>query len=178
MKKQVAVVIVLVLIASLLVCGCMTSTTSNTASPTAAGTAYPAVGTRSALLSAIVAQEDAGNGNRYANDKYTMTWLNDTAIAMHEQASFSGTGTETYDATFIHFPTVDAASAYFNNARLGYTTKSVSEADAYLYAQATGGNATVVKGVWRFDNSTRYQLEQFDALIMQSTRVDKEVNQA
>ena len=183
-KITLKMVLMLALLTVLIVSvgGCTSSTNSNqaasSATPAVASTAYPAAGTRSALLSGIAAQVDSGRGNRYANDEHSITWLNDTAIAMHEQASFSGTGTETYDATFIHFPTVDAASAYFNNARLGYTTKSVSEADAYLYAQATGGNATVVKGVWRFDNSTRYQLEQFDALIMQSTRVDKDLNQA
>jgi hypothetical protein len=176
MIKKVAA-IVLVMIASLLVCGC---TTSNTASPTAAGTAYPAAGTRSALLGAIIAQVDAGNGNRYANDEYTMTWLNDTAIAMHEQASFSGAESETYNATFIQFPTVTAASVYFNSKEPGYTQKAVSDSDAYLYALAAGGNATVIKGVRTVsvDGSTINQLEQFDALIIQSTRVNADLNQA
>jgi hypothetical protein len=178
LKPITTIIVLFLLVASLLVAGCIqtevTLSPANQASNVS--TAYPTAG-KSELLQAIVAR-NSDNANM------TFTWINDTAVKEHyTYSAFGGAFQYTKDITFIHFPTVNAASAFFDSKRPQYSEKSLSADYGSTYYLASHQDAKVIKSVWdlktisRYDDVT-YRLEQLDALIVEAATQSHTVNQA
>jgi hypothetical protein len=179
MFKRVAGIVALIVVASLFVAGCtaeLKPTVENQAGDVS--TAYPKAGDRSELLRSIVALENRTVGDRW--EGYKVTWINNTAVNVHGKTTGSaGASIYTFDNTYIQFPTVNAASAYFDAKRPEYTYKSLSPYYASTYSLATNQkNATVIKAVWHDGSDTTYRLEQYDALIIETTSLAQSINQA
>ena len=163
--------------------GCISSNTGNQASElsNAYSTAYPTAG-KSELLQRIVAYEN-DTTYHYPARLRTFTWINNTTVKEHyNYTGFGGEIQYSEDMTFIHFPTVSAASAYFDSNRPQYSQKSSSADYGTIYHSATGQDATVIKSVWDLksirSDSVQSRLEQFDVLIIKDTTLSHSVNQA
>lgn len=109
-----------------------------------------------------------------------MTWLNNTEVNIYGKSNGSYViYTENY--TFIHFPTVTAATAYFDSNRPAYNfTKPAQVPDTGLYLNAVGNqHPTILKAVTKIGtNNTDYMLEQIDALIIDESMHSENINQA
>jgi hypothetical protein len=178
LKPITAIIVLLLVVASLLVAGCIQTevTLSPANQANNVSTAYPTAG-KSELLQAIVAENsDVPNS--------TFTWINNTAVKHHYTfTAYGGEFLYTKDITFIHFPTVNAASAYFDSKRPQYSEKSLSADYGSTYHLATHQDATVIKSVWDLksishSDDVTYRLEQFDALIIEAATQAHTVNQA
>jgi hypothetical protein len=152
--------------------GCTVST-KNQASEVS--TAYPTAGKRSELLQAFAADYNE-SGSNYQD--FRITWINDTALTIHEKKT-SVDAVITWDYKFIHFPTIDAATAYFDSHRFEYNNKPSYIDHASLYSLVTGAqNVSVVKEVTLYSTPTDYHLEQFDSLIIETASQYVTINQA
>ena len=157
--------------------GCTTNT-GNQASEVS--TAYPTAG-KSELLQGIVAEENESVGSRW--DGYKVTWINNTAVNIQgKTTSYGGSLIQTHNYTYMHFPTVNSASAYFDSKRPQYTEKSSSANHGSLYSLVTDHDATVIKSVWRSgtigSDDVIYRLEQLDALVIDDSYQSHWINQA
>jgi hypothetical protein len=157
----------------------LTPTVENQASNVS--TAYPTAG-KSQLLRAIVADENKSIGSSL--DGYKVTWINNSAVKIEGTKTVNNFSlVQTFNYTFTHFPTVNAASAYFDSQRPQYRQKSGSADFLSLYSLVTDQNATVIKSAWDLKSSSlwddvTYRLEQFDALIVEESVQSHTVNQA
>jgi hypothetical protein len=177
LKPITAIAVLSLVVASLLAAGCVqtevTLSPANQASNVS--TAYPTAGKRSELLQAIAAHYNE-SGSRY--EDYKVTWVNDTTLTIHEKKTNVG-AVLTWDYKFMQFPSIDAATAYFDSHRPEYTYKPSSADHASLYSIVTGyKNASVVKQVTRYGTPTDYDLEQFDSLIIETAYQYVSINQA
>jgi hypothetical protein len=164
--KPITAIVVLVLVDSL-VAGCTVNTTLFGNNQTSSiSTAYPAAG-RSELLQGIETSYNESAANHQYDD-YNVTWMDNTTITIHMKIS-SETKVTTWDYKFTHFPTIEAATAYFDSHQLEYPSKPDIIDHASLYAHVTGvKNASVSKEVTR-PGDTAYHLEQIDSLIIESS---------
>jgi hypothetical protein len=174
MKPIMVIAVLVLMVASLFVAGCTTEVpvevkvgpANNQASNVS--TAYPMSG-RSPLVQAVVEyyRNIEYMGGRY--DPFNVTWINNTA-AKTTGIVTSGEGysktVRTVNMTFIHFPTIAAASAYFDSLRPRYLEKS-SGINGVPYDKITGTLPTVTKEVRTVYEPIYHQsrLTQQDALI-------------
>ena len=189
-KPITPIIVLFLVVACLLVSGCTTNTTNQTTSATPSvtpsvhsdknqanevSTAYPTAG-KSELLQGIVAYDNSTVGNGFWNN-YKVTWINNTAVRIEGTYEIS-----TYNFLYLHFPTVTAASAYFDSKRPDYPVKSAAVASNLLYHHVIDQNATVMKSVQRYGttgtDSVTYTLEQLDALVVVSSAGSQNKNQA
>jgi hypothetical protein len=176
LKPITAIIVLFLVVASLSFAGCVqtevTLSPANQASDVS--TAYPTAG-KSELLQGMAAHYDESAAHY---EDYKVTWINNTALTIHEKSS-SVDSVYTYDYKFIHFPTIDAATAYFDSHRLEYNHKPSYIDHASLYSLVTGAqNASVVKEVTRYGTPTDYHLEQFNSLIIETSSRADHINQA
>jgi hypothetical protein len=164
--KPTLALLVFILVVSL-VTGCTANTSlfgNNQARNVS--TTYPTAG-RSELLQGIEANfNESEAAHRY--DEYHVTWMNNTTITIHMKITSKAEVT-TWDYKFTHFPTIEEATAYFDNHQLRYTYNPDMIDHASLYAVVTGDrNPSVSKEVTILGNTT-YHLEQIDPLIIESS---------
>jgi hypothetical protein len=164
--------------------GCVTTApanitieSANQASPVS--TAYPKAG-KSELLQAIVAYENESVWSRW--DEHKITWINNTAFKLEGKTTgYGGSLITTTKATFIHFPTIAAASAYFDSLRPQYPQKP-SSTSCSLYSLVTGHDATVIRQVDRYgtvgSDDVTSSLTQCDVLVTEASGQHHEINQA
>lgn len=164
--KLITAIVVLILVDSL-AAGCTVNTTlSGDNQASNLSTAYPTAG-RSELLQGIEARYNESVANHQYED-YQVTWMNNTSITIHMKIT-SETKVTTWDYKFTHYPTIEAATAYFDSHQLEYPSKPVIIDHASLYALVTGvKNASVSNEVTR-TGDTAYHLEQIDSLIIESS---------
>ena len=174
-KPIAAIIVLLLVIASLAFAGCTTKVPIETAveigggeGPRNISPAYPTSGHSQLVQGSI----DYYRDQRWPFDTYTVKWINDTQ-AQTSGIEKSGEGTSfnimTVNTTYTHFPTVEAASAYFDSLRSQYPKKSDSISEGVKYYEITGKLATVTKELkteWIGDHFPSY-LTQQDALITQ-----------
>jgi predicted AlkP superfamily pyrophosphatase or phosphodiesterase len=176
LKPITVIAVLLLVVATLLVAGCIQTkvTLSPANQANNVSTAYPTAG-KSELLQGIAAYKNDNKGNSWTD--YKVTWINNTALTIHYSFTVAASR-HTNDYKYIHFPTIDAATAYFNSHRLEYTYKPESADSASLYALVTGDqNPSVVKEVSKYGDTTSH-LEQFNSLIIESSWYAVSTNQA
>jgi hypothetical protein len=149
--------------------GCVTTTntTNNQASDI---TKYPTTG-HSALLSGI-ADQDKNSRNW---ESFDVTWYNNTAVRDHGTVRSTDL-IMTEDSLYSQFPSVEAASNYFDSMRSQYPVKP-QYATQQIYSElVTGKPATVFKATEGADGNS--YLIQEDAVVCQRTFTDVNINQA
>jgi hypothetical protein len=177
LKPITAIIVLTLVVASLSVAGCTIlpapktdNQASNVSTTTLVSTAYPTAG-KSELLRAIVADENKSIGSSL--DGYKVTWINNSTVKIEGTKTVNNFSlVQTFNYTFTHFPTANAASAYFDSNRPQYTETLLANHSS-LYSRVTGQNATVINSVWRLGtlrtDEVTYTLEQFDALIIETS---------
>jgi hypothetical protein len=184
--KPITVIAVLSLVvASLFVAGCTTSTTSNTnQSPT------PSTATHDAFLEKFLA---AFKDSWYANENYTtpaweVTWINSTSARLNFTFKDDTTATnQTGNMVFIFttFPTTQDATNYVNalnktaNYNIVYTdcgNTSGSSGAPGAFMNATGHAPQICKYYQRSEGTSSssldyrlYLLYQYDNLVIEGT---------
>jgi hypothetical protein len=169
MIKTLKVVIVALMSAVLLTMSTGCVVTTNTTPNNQAGGVSETSG--HALVQALV-DEDA-NISSY-RPLISVTWPNDTTA--HEHFVRNDTSEiMTTDITYSAFPTVTAASAYFDSLKSQYPIKPESGHEIYLDL-VTGQTPTVYKALTTTDYN--HYLTQEDTVVMQQSFQFQSVNQA
>jgi len=184
LKPIPAIIVLSLVVASLLVSGCTTSTTNQTPSANAtSGTAA-----HDALLEKLI--EETKNETYSAYNDSTLnvtawktTWINSTAARVEWSIiakSANETATGTGDLTYIVFPTTQDATQYLaamNKTGYNQTNLTATEFSSLggPYQNATGHAPQVYKLYTRTEGAlgqpgfTSYGIAQFDNIIMVST---------
>jgi hypothetical protein len=188
LKPITVVAVLLLVVGSLSVAGCTTDVPvevkvgpANQATNQAGyvSTTYPASG-RSQLVQGCVEyyRHIEYIGGHY--DPYNVTWINNTAantVGTVKNGEGYMKSVRTVNMTFIHFPTVAAASAYFDSLRPLYLEKS-TYISGVPYDKITGTLPTVTKEVKNTNNHNTNTLTQQDALITKTVDTTVYVNPA
>jgi predicted small secreted protein len=167
LKPITAIAVLLLVVASLLVTGCINNTTNNQASDI---TKYPTTG-HSALLSAIV---DRDNESRNW-ESYNVNWYNNTVVKVHGTVHFTDR-IMTEDNVYTQFPTVEAANKSFDSLRPQYPVKSKYTVQEIYSVLVTGKTPSVFKSAESTDGDS-YLLQE-DTVICQRTFTHTNINQA
>ena len=116
LKPITAIIVLLLVVASLLVSGCVKSPTSTT-NQTPNASATPSTESHNATLDKLLS---AYKNSTYSNKSWTVlaweiTWINSTSARVQETRAFKGESeTWNYDNTFWIFPTTQAATTHLN----------------------------------------------------------------
>jgi hypothetical protein len=142
-KSITAIIVLLLVVASLLVSGCTTSTTSNTNQTPSASTA-----THDAFLEKFLS---AFNDTQYSNKSrqikaYELEWINSTSARLQYTFVWKPSNytnyTTAYDTTYTVFPTSQDATNYVNAInKTNYSLASTVYTDwagGLAYKNATG----------------------------------------
>jgi len=173
LKPKTAIIVLSLVLASLLVSGCTTSTTNQTPSASAA--------THDAFLENYL----AGLKNMsYADKNYTekaweVTWINSTAARLEETYLNKSTNTTvTLASTYLIFPTTQDATNYINamnktayslantvypTTGLGYQTITGHAPQTYKYYEWNEGNP------FNISEYKQHGIQQFDNMVKIST---------
>lgn len=76
---------------------------------------------------------------------FDVTWISDTHATIHAVEA-SSSGEWIYDYTFRHYPSTDAASAYFDSQRYPYPSKDTISSET-VYQEITGKWPSVFKSL-------------------------------
>ncbi|MFZ0925523.1 MAG: hypothetical protein WCE82_00105 [Halobacteriota archaeon] len=155
MTKKLLALILLIVIASLSIAGCTTSTNNTTQAPSATSSATNATTQHNALLEKYIT---AYKTEQYSNSSQRITawelvWSNSTSAHVVWTAVIRQTNrteTVTLDRTFIVFPTTQDATNYVDTLNLtAYTLVSTNPQDAAVYQNVTGHAPQIYKEyVW------------------------------
>jgi hypothetical protein len=167
--RPIAALIVLLLVAaSLSFAGCITSTTNQTPSATSASTTAAHNAFLESYLSAYKVQV---NGTILQLTSWEVTWLNSTsALAQYSLYNVSSKETAAVNETFLLFPTSQDAASYLNSTNLtSYRLNIVGCSGGQAYQNVTGHNAQTCKQyLWDEGNPpevTYHMIIQIDILI-------------
>jgi hypothetical protein len=170
MIRKLAAVIALLMVATLSVSGC-TSTTSPTTNTTTSPTTHDAVLERfvTAYKGYLTDVPRTENGTITA---WQVTWSNGTTINIHATARYTQPDvTVTYNRTVTNFPSTDGATAYVRSYNLtGFALSNTTTERGNVSETALGHPLTVLK-VWdktSGDVSTSHtiEVEQADSLVI------------
>ncbi|ERR1019366_2629736 len=123
-----------------------------------------------ALVQALI--EEDSNVSSY-RPLVSVTWLNDTTAHLHFVRNDTS-DIMTTDVTYSAFPSISAASTYFDSLKSQYPTKG-SGHEIYLDL-VTGQTPTVYKSLQSTDSN--HYLTQEDTVVMQQSFQFQETNQA
>jgi hypothetical protein len=172
LKPITAIAVLLLVVASLLVAGCTSSTSSSTVS-----TDYPTSG-HSKLIEGTVAYRKSIAESTSGSDKpkaFEVTWITDTKAKVHEERlDPQDYRVSVNDITFTHYPNTNEASTYFNmyKGRYGFSDPSYQVIN---YEKLTGKLPTVYHGVSagtplvRSNDIIDQYMYQYDALVAELT---------
>jgi hypothetical protein len=162
-----AALLAAVLAAVILASGCVEVTTNTTPSNQGGGINETS---GHALVQALI-DKDANGSYR---PLVSVTWLNGTTA--HEHFVRNDTSeVMTTDITYSAFPSVTAASAYFDSLKNQYPIKPESGHEIYLVL-VTGQTPTVYKALTTSDYN--HYLTQEDTVVMQQSFQFQSINQA
>ncbi len=182
MMKKLVFIIALVMVASLSIAGCTTSTNNTTQTSSTISSTTTAATQLNATLEKYVA---AYKTEQYSNSSQRVTawelvYNNNTAAHVTWTAVIRQTNrteTVTLDRTFIVFPTAQNATNYVNRLNLtAYTLVSTNPQDAVVYQNVTGHAPQIYKEyVWTqgaLSNISLYRvhrIEQADNIVASET---------
>jgi hypothetical protein len=172
MVKKVVAIIAFVVIASLSIASCTTSTTNQT--PSASAT--PAL---DAFLEKYLAEyKNTSYSHKDLNfTAWELTWINGTSARV-EYTYLNKTSNNTWNLveTFVVFPTSQDAEQYLNAMnKTGYNLTSTEYTSGGAYLKATGHAPQIYKkyewleGTLGQSGFTSYGITQLDNIIMVST---------
>ena len=176
LKPITAIAVLLLVVASLLVAGCTTSTTSNT---NQTPSAISSTATHDAFLEKyLAAQKNVSYADKNEPvNAWELTWINSTSARL-EWTVFNKSlnGTWNYVRTFIVFPTTQDATHYLNamNKTAYSLTRTVYESNG-TYQQATGHAPQIYKDYqWTENPSSKFEIRgheisQLDNIITMTT---------
>jgi len=173
LKPITALIVLLLVVASLLVAGC--STTSNT-NQTPSASATPSTATHNATLERFLT-EYKNRSNILQNDRtfkaWEVTWINSTSARI-EYAWQNKTQNNSYSAvdTFTIFPTTQDATQYLNSMNMTVYSLASTQYTFGAYQIVTGHAPQVYKQyVWNEGNSldisafTRHEIIQYGDIV-------------
>jgi hypothetical protein len=186
LKPITAIAVLLLVVASLLVAGCTTSTTSNT-NQTPSATSSTA--THDAFLVKFI---DAFKNRVYSDKNYSikawdLTWINGTSARVELTMQGNTTTTANYTANMVitctAFPTSQDATNHLNTMnKTGYSlvtsqcSNSSSSASGGAYQDASGHAPQICKDYERSEGNSssiseyrEYHIYQLDNLIIEAT---------
>ncbi len=186
LKPITAIIVLSLVVASLLIAGCTTSTTSNTASQTPSVSATPYTGTHDAFLEKML---ESFKNRTYSDKNYSImawgvTWINSTSarvnISMEDNTTTSTNITLNYVMTFTAFPTTQDATNYLNamntTAYKLTSTQCLNSTSGGAFKDATGHDPQICKDYERTEGSSSniseyrlYHIFQTDNLIIELT---------
>jgi hypothetical protein len=166
MKPITAIIVLLLLVASLSVAGCTSSSSSNTVS-----TDYPTSG-RSNLVGGAVEYLRSEYNIGYLNEKqksFDVNWISNTQAQIHEEfIDTQDYSTIEHDYTITHFPSTAEATTYLQTSTITYAGTSTTPNTPIIdYYKITGTTPTVYK-VYQEDFGLE-SISQFDSLIVEYT---------
>ena len=177
-KSITVLAVLLLVVASLVVSGCTTSTTSNINQTPNANESSPTA--HNATLENYLATYKNGTySDKNATVKaYEVTWINSTSARV-EQTVLNKTRNVTVNVvtTLIIFPTTQAATNYINAMpKTNYSLASTQYPSGGAYQIATGHAPTVYKSYeWNEGNPfniseyRQHEIQQLDYLVATST---------
>ena len=181
LKPITVIAVLLLVVASLLVSGCIDTTPSfPMVTPTPTASATPSTATHDALLEKYLAENknisyaDSGEHIR----AYELEWINSTTA--HLLRSYQNTSTDetwSYDDTYVVFPTSQDATNYLNAInKTAYRLASTQYPSEGAYLTATGHAPQIYKQyVWNEGNPfniseyTGHAITQLDNIIATDT---------
>ncbi|MGA3198002.1 MAG: hypothetical protein ABSD89_01130 [Halobacteriota archaeon] len=173
MVKKLLVIPVLVMIASLSVCGCTTTTNNNTA------TSPPT--THDPLLEKLVnaTKEEVYRNASYTVQSWDVTWNNGTSVTILGTVEETSTGiTVAANSTFMSFPTTLDATNFlnvFNKTNYSLTSTDFASDTSHIYYNATGHAPSIYKEYTYTEGSILggsvkvHELIQYDNIIQMGT---------
>jgi hypothetical protein len=173
MVKKLLVILVLVMIASLSVCGCTTTTNNNRA------TSPPT--THDALLEKLVnaTKEEVYGNASYTVQSWDVTWNNGTSVTILGTVEETSTGiTAAANSTFMSFPTTLDATNFlnvFNKTNYSLTSTDYASDTSHIYYNATGHAPSIYKEYTYTGGSILggsvnvHELIQYDNIIQMGT---------
>ncbi len=176
-KSITAIAVLSLVVASLLVAGCTTSTTSNT---NQTSRATPSTAIHNATLEKyFAALKNVTNADKSKSvTAWEVTWINSTTARL-EYAWHTNSNYTSYSAnqTYIVFPTTQAATNYLNAMnKTVYNLTSTQYSSKGVYQNATGrAPATYKDYTWNEGNPSnlseysRHEIAQLDNIIVIST---------
>ena len=171
MTRKLLAVMALLMVASLSVCGCTTSTTNTATSP------LPA---HDALLAKLVnaTRQEADANTSYKVETWNVMWNNGTSVTILATLEATSTGTPVAaNSTFVSFPTTQDATNYLNAFnKTSYSLTSTDQSDASLiYYNSTGHPPSVYREYTYTEGSILggsvgvHELIQYDNIIQTGT---------
>jgi outer membrane PBP1 activator LpoA protein len=171
LKPITAIIVLLLVVASLLVAGCTTSTNNQTPSAT------PSTATHDAFLEKYLAEyKNVSYADKNISFKaWEVMWINSTSARLEETlVNKSTNGTFNYIQTFTVFPTSQEATNYLNAMnKTEYRLASTQYTSGGAYENATGRAPQIYKQyVWNEGNPfniSEYQyhrIEQTDNIVV------------
>jgi hypothetical protein len=155
LKPIAAILVLLLLVASLCVAGCTTSSDSKSGT---VSTDYPTSG-RSELIGAAIEHQ---RNSLPSSTEFTVEWKNNTwAVTTEQRADGS-----TYVTGYEHWRSVDEASAIFD-PEIGLFFLKETSASPTWYHEITGKWPTVSKALADIDEP-KTGVQQYDALIVRT----------
>jgi len=172
-KPITAIAVLLLVVASLLVSGCLqpevTLSPANQATTTNQASKTSPHGLVQALL------DNDGEMSSY-RPRVSVEWLNDTTAHEHFVRN-DGDSIMTTDITYAAFPNTAAASTYFDSLRSKYPIKPTHSITHRVYLNlVTGNQPTVIKGLETYDSN--HYLAQEDTVVEQESFQFQYINQA
>ena len=108
------------------------------------------------------------SSNDYKTQAFTVTWTNNTQAKLHiETVNTKSFDVNVKDLTFMHFPSTDAATTYFEGSRSYGVWNGNWEYGPIDYYKLTGKVPTVVNG--NHDDWGDNGIAQYDAFIVELT---------
>ena len=184
MRSKVAVLmsVIFLVVASLLVSGCTTSTTNQTpgSNVTSSAAAQHVNSTSAGFLEKYLTtyKNDTGDGN-WSVTAWEVTWINSTSVRLQDTWLNNTSGvTESWEETVTVFPTSQDATNYLNATNLtAYSLASTEYGSEGAYLTVTGHAPQICKEyAWNEGNPLNisdhklHQISQRDNVVWISTK--------
>jgi len=159
LKPITAIIVLLLVVASLLVSGCTNNTTNQTPSASTA--------THDAFLENYLAVAKSDPYKNESRKAWEVTWINSTSAHLEETTKNNTTNvTKNAVSTYTVFPTTQDATNYLNAMnKTGYSLASTDINDAQGYQKRTGHAPQVYKYYVLNEFYTQHFIVQFDNLV-------------
>jgi hypothetical protein len=163
-KLPAIISVIFLVVASLLVAGCTTSTTNTTdQTPSASATPSTSTATHDAFLEKYIAEDKNTTSDYFGNlSSWKVTWINGTSARVEwvvVNKTGNQTATTTMNDTYILFQTTQDATQYFNAMnKTGYNITSSTNYSQGTYKTVTGSAPAVFTAYSRFGEVQNYSM--------------------
>jgi hypothetical protein len=171
LKLRAAIVVLLLMVASLSIAGCTTSPTSTT------NQTSTSAATQNTFLENYLTEYKLNRSSEFNISAWDLEWTNSTAAHLRWSAVNKSTSqVESWNETFIVFATTQDASNYINVLNRTAYSVGITEYPGGAYQKTTGHAPQVFKDyVWNEGNQlnvseyTHHEIVQLDNVVVIST---------